>query len=162
MNRLWIRKAGMIFLPVVVAVIAAALPVAAAPNDPTYGENEMEVLAHGPVHEALPKLWHLIRNRESSSQKRRLSPSTRFHRIRNLMEMWTGFRVIGDGTMIGTILSGSAVPGVLCRPDASGFRGIGSTQQKVINGLQDIGHLKQTVPPHTYPNPRNQWKWDPM
>ncbi len=52
MNRLWILKAGMIFLPAVVAVIAAALPVAAVLNDPTYGENGMEVLAHGPVHEA--------------------------------------------------------------------------------------------------------------
>jgi hypothetical protein len=52
MKRLWIRKFGMIFLPAVVAVIAAALPVAAVPNDLTYGENEMEILAHGPVHEA--------------------------------------------------------------------------------------------------------------
>ncbi len=52
MKRLWIRQTGMIFLPLVVAVIAAALPVAAMTNDPAYGENEMEVLAYGPVHEA--------------------------------------------------------------------------------------------------------------
>ena len=52
MKRLWIRKAGMLFLAAVMAVIAAALPVAAVPNDPANGENEMEVLAYGPVHEA--------------------------------------------------------------------------------------------------------------
>ena len=52
MKRLWIRKAGMFFLPAVAVVIAAALPVAAVPKDPTHGESEMEVLAHGPVHEA--------------------------------------------------------------------------------------------------------------
>ena len=52
MKRLWIRKAGMFLLPAVAAVIAAALPVGAVPNDPAHGENEMEVLAYGPVHEA--------------------------------------------------------------------------------------------------------------
>jgi len=52
MNRQWLRKVGVIFLPAVFAVIAAALPVAAVSNDPTYGENQMEVLAHGPIHEA--------------------------------------------------------------------------------------------------------------
>ena len=108
------------------------------------GQNGVEVLTRGPVHEAFAetitfdpepgivvpkappdrsKKWRLTRGRKVPT-----SP---------------GFPATGVGTTSGTISCGSAEFGAPCRPVASGCPAIGVNRSKAFNGLPATGPMQR-------------------